>query len=66
MSPEDAYLLWKTGEIASPPAEHIEYCRRRATEDAKRLKPRLVISNPVDGNDSGKPDGNPMKTASRH
>lgn len=30
MTKEQAFTLWRTGEIPAPPKEHEEYCWRRA------------------------------------
>lgn len=34
LTPEDAYMLWRTGEITEPPPEHMAYCLRRKAEAA--------------------------------
>lgn len=36
MTQEQAFMLWRTGEIPAPPKEHEEYCKRR-------LKPALRV-----------------------
>lgn len=37
MTKEEAYLLWRTGELPAPPKEHEAYCK------AQVRKPRLTV-----------------------